>query len=155
MPRLVTTTKLRVAPVTRSRGRVPDVSGRFAAPKKRSEPALRYETRRGVPVWPEKKTTTGLCSQHAGRAEKACFVKAVFVGPRAAKRFEVSPGAYVVNCHGASSLPGKIPAHWFPVSDRREAVRVARRFCRCREEGGSPAACARSLGGQPKRRRPR
>jgi len=154
MPRPLTrTTRLVVSPSTRKDKGVPKVSGRFPKLTKRTDGAKRFETRRGAPIWPEKKSTSGLCAKPSDRPEKPCFVKAIFVGPVASERFGVEPGAYVVNCIGQSTVRGKPPAHWMRAKNRKDAVRISRAFCKCIAKTNDPDACATAS--KPRKRRKR
>ncbi len=96
---------------------------------------------------------TGLCKPNPGRPEKKCFLRPLFVGENLSRRFGVPKGAYLVNCTGAAKKPGQPPEHFIPVKNRRDAYRRGEKFCACRDDGGSPGACAKRVGGALRRRK--
>jgi hypothetical protein len=145
MPRLVKPSAFRVAPTTKRRKRV-RASGRVPRVGSRMEPALRVELPGEPPRFAEPKSHTGICRLEKGRREKLCFVKPLFVGRELGRKLGVEPGAYLANCTGAEKKKGRPPQHLIPVRSRRDAFKVARRFCGCREQGGSPSDCATDLG---------
>lgn len=145
---LIRPTRMMVSPRTRRSSDVPDVSGSLSALKTRWEPWIPFEDRERR-VWPERKSVGGTCSRgEHEREEKLCFLKPLFVGRLAAKRYGVREGAYLANCSGQSDEPGKHPTDLIPVRGRRDALAKARTFCACREDGGEARRCAKRVGGR-------
>jgi len=98
------------------------------------------KTKRGE-VYPESPIKP--CS--AKQAKRKCHAQLVFLGRKGALRFGVNPGAYLRMC----TTQGKT-GYVVPVSNHREASRIARKFCECREAGGTRVKCARQVGAEKK-----
>jgi hypothetical protein len=149
----------RVTPTTSRTRSLPEVYGMFEPLKTRHEPSYLVRLKDGSEIFPEMRSTSGLCKpvkavREGRRPEKPCFVKTLFVGARLAKKEGVEPGPYLISCNG-SREPGYSPKQWIPITGRLDALETARDFCECRHGGGSQRKCAEETGRKTKRRRRR
>ena len=160
--RLVKMASFRVEPATQRPPRRPRGGGRASKPRGRMDPSLTVDVPGRGRAFPEPKGHSSLCKLEKGRRAKHCFVKTLFVGRELSRKLGVEPGAYLINCTGGEKKKGKPPQHFIRVRGRRDALRRARTFCRCRDDGGSPEKCAADVGGtsapprkksKPRRRR--